>query len=687
MTGRELDQSFGFAEWFRPGEHDRVRSAVRGMKASGATRLRTHLSWADFHTPEGAQWYDWLIPLLGQEFDLLPCVHYTPPSRSRTGTTSGPPIRLLDYADFIDEVLTRYGEHFTHVEIWNEPNNILDWDWREDIDWRLFCEMAGAAASWINERGWKPVLAGPSPFDENWLDLMGQRGLLQEMAAVGLHGFPGTWDSEHATWIGWEGLLARMRAIIDRYNPNAEIWITEAGYATWRHDEIEQVHRFLEALRAPAQRLYWYGWQDIPKDIAVQEGLRFDDRHYHMGIVNARGQPKLLSRLLQSGGVQKAASVASMVSPALARRNRAIVIVGGAGFIGSNLADSFLRDGEEVIVVDNLRRPGVEHNLLWLKEEHGELVHSILSDIRDPHALDEVIGDARAVFHLAAQVAVTTSLEDPAIDFAVNALGTLNVLEAVRQTGRRIPVVFASTNKVYGALADMRVSEGRDRYRPPAAIEAFGIGEDWPLDFCTPYGCSKGAADQYVLDYAKSFALPTAVMRMSCIYGPRQFGTEDQGWVAHFLIRALAGEPITVYGDGKQVRDILHVHDAVAAYRAVLGAIDTVSGEAFNLGGGPSNAVSLRLVLDEIARATGRQPAIGYEDWRAGDQFYFVADTRKLQRTLDWKAAIGWRDGLRDLHSWLETQGRQFAPQRLAAEPREPAPVIQPPRIIRRSSA
>jgi CDP-paratose 2-epimerase len=669
--------TFGFAEWFRPGEIERVRSAVEGMKAARATRLRTHLSWADFHTDEGPGWYDWLIPTLGREFDLLPCIHYTPPSISRTGTAAGPPKRLQDYADFIDQILSRYGEHFTHVEIWNEPNNLLDWDWRVDIDWELFCEMANQAAYWINQRGWKAVLAGPSPFDENWLDLMGQRGLLAQMSAVGLHGFPGTWDSEHATWIGWDRLITRMRAIIDRYNPDAEIWITEAGYATWRHDEIEQVRRFLEALRAPAERLYWYGWQDIPSDIAVQEGLRFDDRHYHMGIVKPGGERKLLGRLLETGGVGKARDVASMASPALARKKKAIVIVGGAGFIGCNLADSFLRDGDEVIVVDSLKRDGVEHNLLWLKEEHGEQVHSILSDVRDAHAMSDVVADARAVFHMAAQVAVTTSLSDPAGDFAVNAQGTLNVLEAIRCSGRRIPLVFASTNKVYGNLGAMPVTEAQDRYRPPAAIETSGIGEDWPLDFCTPYGCSKGAADQYVQDYAKSFGLHTAVMRMSCVYGPRQFGTEDQGWVAHFLIRALNGEPIVIYGNGKQIRDVLHVSDAVAAYRCVLANIEKLSGQAFNLGGGPGNAVSLRMVLDEIAAITGLIPEVSHEDWRAGDQAYFVADTRKLEGAVQWRARMGWREGLRDLAAWLDTQSPGNA--RAASAQRVP--------LIRRSSA
>jgi CDP-paratose 2-epimerase len=213
----------------------------------------------------------------------------------------------------------------------------------------------------------------------------------------------------------------------------------------------------------------------------------------------------------------------------------------------------------------------VDQNLGWLTQRHGDRVHPVLADVRDLRGIEAAFTDAKAVFHLAAQTAVTTSLVYPIDDFETNARGTINVLESVRKAGKRAPVIFASTNKVYGALEDVAMLELDDRYIPSdEAIRAYGIGEDRPINFCTPYGCSKGVADQYVLDYAKSYDLPTAVLRMSCIYGPRQFGTEDQGWVAHFLIRALAGQEINMYGDGKQVRDILHVDDAVSAYRTVL---------------------------------------------------------------------------------------------------------------------
>lgn len=651
MTG---GARFGFVEWFRPGEHERVLAAVDGMKAVGATSVRTHLSWATYHTPDGAAWYDWLIPTISKHLDLLLCVHYTPPSLSRTGLSSGPPVRLKDFPDFVDLVLTRYGAHFEHLELWNEPNNLLDWDWREDPDWLLFCEMVGAAAYWTRQRGWKPVLGGPCPFDPNLLELLGERGLLGLTAAVGFHGFPGTWDSEAGGWLGYDAHLATMRTILDRYNPDAEIWITEAGYSTWRRDEAAQIDRLREALMAPAARLYWYCWQDIPRTIPVQEGLYFDPRHYHLGVTDAAGRPKMLHRRLATSGVDSLRRPASAPAPRIVRETKPMLIFGGAGFVGANLADSVMADGEDVVVFDNLSRPGVERNLKWLKSRNGGRLHFVAGDLRDQAAVEQVVGEAGAIIHLAAQVAVTSSLVDPLEDFAVNAQGTLTILDAMRRLAPEIPLVFASTNKVYGGLEDLAMREEPDRYVPAdSRISRDGIDEARPLQFCTPYGCSKGAADQYVLDYAHSYGLRTAVLRKSCIYGPRQFGTEDQGWVAHFLIKALRDETITIYGDGKQVRDVLHVADAVAAYRRVLADIDRVKGQAFNLGGGPSNAVSLRAVLDEIATLTGRPVRVEYAEPRTGDQLFFVANTNRLAEQTGWRAGIGWRDGLRDLADWL----------------------------------
>ncbi len=327
-------------------------------------------------------------------------------------------------------------------------------------------------------------------------------------------------------------------------------------------------------------------------------------------------------------------------------------MTGGAGFIGANLADRLAGEGSTVVVLDALARPGVERNLAWLEDRHGARVERVIADIRDGDAVARAVQGADAVFHMAAQVAVTTSLTDPRDDFEINIAGTLNVLEAARS--RRTPVIFASTNKVYGDLADIDLELVDDAWTPrdPAVRDA-GVGEDRPLDFHTPYGCSKGAADQYVLDYARSYDLPTCVIRMSCIYGPRQMGTEDQGWVAHFLIRALNGEPITLYGDGRQVRDICDVGDAVDAYVAALSRIDEVSGRVFNLGGGPANAVSLRRLIAHIETLTGRSVDLRFDDWRAGDQRYFVADARALRRTLQLAEPRDWREGVAALADWL----------------------------------
>ncbi len=647
-------QPLGVVEWFRAGDEARVEAAFGRMAALGIGRLRTHLSWADFHADQG-RWYDWLIPALASKVEILPCLHFTPPSLSATGRTSGPPRRPRDYADFVDLVLDRYGDRFEWVELWNEPNNLSDWDWRHDPDWHIFSEMIGAAAHWTQERGWKAVLGGPCPTDLNWLRLMGERGVLAKLDAIGLHGFPGTWESAESTWQPWPEQVRDVRALLGEFGLGPEIWLTEVGYSSWRNDPAKYIRWFLDAADAPVERVYWYMLEDIDPAVPTQDGLQFDPRHYHFGLYDASGAPKLAGRLLQKGGIGALRRLDGVGSPAIVGRSRPVLITGGAGFIGSNIANSFASDGRQVLILDALRRAGVEENLHWLRQRHPKRIGVAIADVTDKAAVNEAVGSAEAVIHLAAQVAVTTSVVSPEDDFEVNARGSLNVLEAARRRADPPALVFASTNKVYGDLSELNFEIIDGRWMPSdAALRRRGVSERQPLRLCTPYGCSKGTADQYVLDYAHSFGLPAAVLRMSCIYGPRQFGTEDQGWVAHFLIRAKDGKTITLYGDGRQVRDILHVGDAVAAYRLLLENIGRLKGRAFNLGGGPANTVSLLQLLDEIEHLLGRPVERSFADQRVGDQLYFVSDTAALRTATGWLARTGWRDGLRDLAAWLD---------------------------------
>ncbi len=348
-----------------------------------------------------------------------------------------------------------------------------------------------------------------------------------------------------------------------------------------------------------------------------------------------------------------------MTGPSLAATNgeRGVLITGGAGFIGANLADRLLREGRRVLVFDSLTRPGTEQNLSWLQERHGDRLEFRQADVRDVQAVADAVGRAEQVYHFAAQVAVTSSLDAPFHDFDSNARGTLNVLEAIRRQPHPPSLLFTSTNKVYGGLKDVPLTATNGQYLPEDdLLRSRGISEARPLEFCSPYGCSKGAADQYVLDYARTFGLDAAVFRMSCIYGPRQFGNEDQGWVAHFLIQALRGEPITIYGDGQQVRDVLFVDDLVEAMLAAQSRMPELRGEAFNIGGGPANTLSLRQLLEMIDGLHGGRPPIRFETWRASDQRYYVSNVSRFSQATGWHPEVSVDEGVERLYRWLAEQ-------------------------------
>ncbi len=329
-----------------------------------------------------------------------------------------------------------------------------------------------------------------------------------------------------------------------------------------------------------------------------------------------------------------------------------VLITGGAGFIGCNLAARLLERGRRVMIYDSLARPGAQRNLAWLETSHAGFEFK-QADIRDPCRLREAVARAGMVFHFAAQVAVTTSIVDPRQDFLVNLEGTVNLLEAIREVGRDIGLLFTSTNKVYGALDDLALDEEQTRYVPSAPGWVHGVDESRGLDFHSPYGCSKGAADQYVLDYARTYGLRAAVFRMSCIYGPHQFGNEDQGWLAHFVIQALQGAPITIYGDGKQVRDVLFIDDLVDAFERAEERIGDIAGQAFNIGGGPDNAVSLMELLGYLAEIGETAPRIRHGSWRQVDQRWYVSDPRKFGRATGWYPRAGIEQGVPLLRQWL----------------------------------
>ncbi len=331
-----------------------------------------------------------------------------------------------------------------------------------------------------------------------------------------------------------------------------------------------------------------------------------------------------------------------------------VLITGGAGFIGTNLADRLLAGGSEVVIFDNLSRGGSELNLEWLQKKYGTKLTVKIGDIRDFEAVKEALQDVQHVFHLAAQVAVTKSLQMPFEDFEINLKGTINLIENIRTIENKPDLLFTSTNKVFGSLSNIALSKSKTRYKSDdQLIRDNGISQN-TLEFCSPYGCSKGAADQYILDYSKNFGFNAVVFRMSCIYGPHQYGNEDQGWVAHFLIRALDCIPVTVFGDGCQVRDILFVDDLIDAMVLAQQNVHLLTGRAFSIGGGPQNTISILELLDHIQSIHGHTPPIKFTSWRSSDQKYYVSDISTFSKITGWNPKVSVTDGIKILYSWLK---------------------------------
>ncbi|MGN6370844.1 MAG: NAD-dependent epimerase/dehydratase family protein [Phycisphaerae bacterium] len=665
----------GITEWFRPGEEARVERVLGDLESLGVKELRTGISWPDYYTDAGRRWYSWLLPHLAKRVSVLPCLTYRPPAWGANEKAVEPPKDLRSFADFTDDVISRFEEYFEWIELWNKPNSGRSWDVSQDPAWFKFGEMAGSAAYWAKQRGKKTVLGGMCPIDAAWLQTMCDRGVADYIDAVAVHAFPVTF--QHA-WEGWLPQIERLREALRRNNKQSQIWVTETGYSTWRHDERRQLTAFVDVLDAPVDRVYWHAAYDLDPNLARVDGFHSDEREFHFGLKRSDGAAKLLFRIWQEGGLQAVRDAYWLGKPSSSSKGeRPVLITGGAGFIGTNVAHRIASSGQPVLLVDNLSRPGVERNLHWLRETHGDLVQIEVADVQDPHILRKAVERAAKVFHFAAQVAVTSSLTNSIHDFEVNARGTLNLLEAIRALDNPPPLVFTSTNKVYGGLPDVKLRVMNNRYEPENAhLREHGISEARPLDFHSPYGCSKGTADQYVIDYARTFGLPAVVFRMSCIFGLHQFGNEDQGWVAHFLIRALQNQPITLYGDGMQVRDILFVEDLVDAFLLAQKNMVTLAGQAFNMGGGPANTISLLELLNMIAELHGKRPDVRFGAWRPGDQRYYVSDTAKFQAATGWKTTVDAREGVRRLYEWLRDN---VVPGRANAARRNPSvwPVLE----------
>jgi CDP-paratose 2-epimerase len=644
---------FGILEWFHFEAYEFVERTLADLSNLGVAHLRTGISWADYMREGGPEWIAWLFDRIAQEdLELLPCFLYTPPSEGEVERTSSPPRNLKSYADFVGQMIEEHGEHFEYVELWNEPNNFAEWDFTRDPDFEKFAEMIIYAANWAQEQGKTTVLGGMSPIDPGWLEHIIGHGVLDYIDVLGVHGFPGTWEKN---WTSWQEQVGEVDRVLDRHGYEMPLWITEVGYSTRNHREYQQLEVFLDALEAPAERMYWYGLYDLADERPSILGFHLDEREYHCGLQRADGRGKLLYRLLCGEGEDAVREVCEWPTVGKERPEDAALITGGAGFIGSNLAYRLLSEGRDVVVFDNLSRPGVASNLRWLTENFDANLWVITADLRDQHALSYALKGVSEVFHFAGQTAVTTSLDDPIDDFTVNARGTLNLLEAIRRRDDPPSLVFTATNKVYGNLNDIEVEERPSRYVPADAdISDRGIGEDRRVQLSSPYGCSKGAADQYVLDYAKTFGVEACVFRMSCIYGPRQMGTEDQGWIAHFLLRALSDEQITIFGDGKQVRDVLFVDDLVDAFLRTRDHMDKLKGRAFNIGGGVDNTMSLLELLDLIEEVDGRSPRVEFDKWRPGDQRYYVSDISSFRQATGWKPSVGRRRGVEQLYEWLQ---------------------------------
>ena len=614
---RKGDPDVGAVQYFHIDDRNTVARVLAGLELLPVRHLRTAISWCDWTSEGGEDWYTWLLPQLLERFDVLPCFLYTPPALGILPKTSSPPREPERYGEFVEMVLERYEGSFEHVELWNEPNNYIEWDWTIDPEWTIFAEMIGGAARRASRLGVKPVLGGMSPFDPNWLDLMFRRGSLEHVDVIGVHGFPGTWE---AVWEGWDVHIARVEEVRDRHGSEARIWVTEAGFSTWAHDEFRQLTTMAELAEAPADRVYWYSVHDLAPERETLDGFHADERAYHFGLQRTTGEPKLLARVLAAGGLPAVRELVEFAQPSPGDVAARTLVTGGAGFMGTHLVDRLASEGKPVTVLDNLSRPGSEQRLRDLKRRFPELVRVEIGDVRDVFALRRCLQACDGVFHLAATIPGDAPLAVPD-DLDVNLRATVTLLEEIRRLDSPLPVVFASSSVVYAPSG--------------------------------PFARAKQAADGYVLDYARTFGLRTCSLRFGAVYGPYQSGDEEHGWLGALPIAAAQGKPVVVFGDGRDMRDLLFVDDAVDALVRAMSAPAALEGAAFDVGGGEQQAAQVRQLVELVQRLAETPPRIERLPWPQTEPSRYISDCAAFAEATGWEPAVSIETGFARVYDWV----------------------------------
>lgn len=608
----------GLRKDFALGDRDAVALFLQDWSRFELRHLRIVLPSPAWRLGADRTWYTWLLSRLANTAHL--CVTLAPDSSQSSTTSNGAELSVS-----VTQLLAQYSALVDTIEL-----PALAWEHRLGPAWPDLCHRLADATRAAGKRF---VLSSAHWHEFGFAMRCVENGTLPSADALGIEMETGS-PQHHA--VAPSDRLREVAQTLHELRIPLPVWFSRVAVHASAPRPFTDVEAIQNALTSGAERTYW----DAPDAVMAQ----------------STGDLSLARRLLAA---RPDADLRRVVTLCRSPRNRIhpgphALITGGAGFVGSNLADRLLSQGERVTIYDNLSRTGTERNVHWLKSRHGERLTLCLGDIRDAASVANAVERATHVFHFAGQVAVTSSMVDPLHDGEVNQRGTLVLLEALRNLPAPPPLIFTSTNKVYGALNDVALQVTASRYEPISpAIRNGGIDESRPLQFCSPYGCSKGAADQYVLDYAKSFGLPTMCLRMSCIYGRRQFGNEDQGWVAHFLKQAVTAEPIVIYGDGLQVRDVLFADDLVEAFLLARANMAALQGRVFNIGGGPNNVLSLVELLAIIEQLDGHAPRVSYRGWRPSDQRYYVSDLRKFSAATGWRPRVCVADGVQRLYDWM----------------------------------